>query len=108
MQDDTTYHALANATLLHLADRLEDAFDEGAIDDFEHGETVLSIEAGGKVVVVSKHEATRQIWLASPISGGLHFFFDSPSQSWITAEGNELKRTLAQELAQLCGARLIF
>jgi frataxin len=59
----------------------------------------------GKQWLISKHTPSRQIWLSSPISGGLHFSFDD--NRWQIADGRELSSLLAAELAQLVQVTLL-
>ena len=108
MFDESTFHSIAEAMLMHLHDQLEEAYDEGDLEDLELEEDLLTITTeGDHTFIVSKHTASQQIWLASPISGGLHFSFDTPSQSWKTADGHDLKLTLARDLESV-GVKVYF
>jgi iron donor protein CyaY len=98
--DDTTYHATADATLAHLSEALEAAYDTGSIEELELQGGILTIRLpGGRVYLVSKHAPTQQLWLASPVSGGLHFRYEATTDAWILAGGQSLPILLTSELA---------
>lgn len=98
--DETLYHTIADATLMHCYDQLDDAFECGAIDDIELQNGILSIlTASGVTLIVSKHTPSRQIWLASPVLGGLHFSYDVGAQHWALPDTRALYDVLRSELA---------
>lgn len=108
MLDESHFHAVADATLTHLFDQMEDAFDDGVFDELELVDGVLRIEdAEHHVWIVNKHTASRQIWLASPRLGGLHFSFNYDEQAWMLPDGRNLKDTLSQEIQSLTGAHIV-
>jgi len=93
--NESDFHSLADAELAVLSDALEIADGEGALE-LESESGVMTIELpGGKQWVVSKHAPTRQLWLSSPVSGGLHFGYDG---AWKLPDGRILRELLAQEL----------
>ena len=97
--DEKRYHVRADTMLMHCFDQCEAAFEAGALDDLELQGGILTIQVRpGYVYVVSKHAPSLQLWLASPISGGLHFFFDEVAQRWCLADGRELGVLLVGEL----------
>lgn len=99
MLDETHFHAMANATLMHCYDQLEDAFERGEIEELDLEEGILTIEvADGKKFILSKHTASRQLWLASPFSGGLHFAYSVESQRWVDAADLVLYEVLRRDL----------
>ncbi len=101
--NDSDFNRLADATLTRLSDRIEDA-DAGGVLDVELVPGVLTVELPkGKTMVVSKHGPSRQVWLSSPISGGLHFPFDEGRQAWALASGVVMEELLASEIRQLSG-----
>ena len=109
MMNEQKFHAIADATLMHLFDRLEDAFERGDFEelDFEE-EGVLKIETnGGQVFIVSKHAPSCQMWLASPISGGSHYSYNESEEVWELADGSTLKARLMEEIAQTANVRVI-
>ena len=98
--DDTRFHAIADATLLHCFDQLDDAFENGAMEDLELQNGILTIvTTDNQTFLLTKHGPSRQIWLASPMSGGLHFSFDENEQRWKLPDGTLLYTLLRRELA---------
>lgn len=110
MLEESRFHALANATLMHINDQLEQAYDTGQLDelDLDEGGGLLTIITPDDVTfVINKHAPSGQIWLASPLSGGLHFDFDEQAQEWRLSDGRTLKAILAGDLEQSCGLRVV-
>jgi len=98
--DETHYHTIVDATLNALADSLEPAFDRGALEDLTLQSGVLTlVTQSGTTLVISKHTASRQLWLASPVSGGLHFSYDSAKKHWQLADGRVFHEVLTGELS---------
>lgn len=109
MLSEAHFHAIADATLLHLFDRLEDAFERGDFEELDINNGILTIETvSGKTFIVSKHAPSCQLWLASPISGGHHFTYNESEQSWELPNGETLKTLLAAELASTASVEVIF
>ena len=101
MLDETHFHAITNATLMHINDQLEQAYDQGDLEelDYDEGAGILTIITPDDVTfVLSRHEPSRQLWLASPLSGGLHFDYSQESQEWQLSDGRTLKLVLADDL----------
>lgn len=99
MFDETHFTAIASATLDHCFDQLEEAYERGEVDELELNEGVLTIETpDGKTFVVSKHGPSKQLWLASPYSGGLHF--DYTGERWQLANGHSFYDVLKHDLAK--------
>jgi iron donor protein CyaY len=90
---DTRYHQLADMIFNQLESSLEEADAAGSLElEVTGGVMTITLESS-KTFVVSKHQPTGQIWLSSPISGGLHFSHqDNRSQ---LADGRELTAQLA-------------
>jgi iron donor protein CyaY len=104
MTSESEFHRFADATLDALFDQLESAYESGSLEDLELQEGVLTIQTQlGQTFVISKHTASGQIWLASPISGGLHFSYESESGEWLLPDGTPLTARLTQELMQSGG-----
>ena len=104
--NDTEFHTLATAILSRIADRLEAAYEAGDLDDLALEAGVLTIKtASGQTFIVSKHEPSQQIWLASPFSGGLHFSYDASKQQFQLSHGATLDDTLGSDLAR-CGVAM--
>jgi frataxin len=97
--NETDYHRLAGATLERICAALEKADEKGFVEMEETGEMV-SIVAGGKEFIVSKHVPTRQLWLSSPMSGGLHFSYDEAKKDWLLPDQRSLMPLLMDELKQ--------
>lgn len=75
--DETEFEALAERAL----NRIEVALEESAVDaDIERKEGgVLELEfADGAKLIINRHSAAREIWLAAR-SGGFHFRWDGSS-----------------------------
>ncbi len=111
MLEESHFHAYANATLLHINDQLEQAYDCGDLDDldYDEGAGILSIITPDDVTfIVNRHAPSKQLWLASPRSGGLHFDFNSDAQEWLLSDGRSLKKVLADDLEQSCGLHVVF
>lgn len=95
---DSAFLLLADATLNRLADMAEIADDEGQLD-IELAEGVLSISfPNGKQFIVNRHKPTQQVWLSSPLSGGLHFDYDEAEKAWLLEDGRRLDTLLKAEL----------
>lgn len=109
MLSESHFHAIADATLLHLFDRLEDAFERGDFEELDLNGGILTIETmEGKTFIISKHAPSLQLWLASPLSGGHHFPYDETAGCWSIASGHDLKALLARELEKAAGIKVIF
>jgi iron donor protein CyaY len=105
--NETAFQSLAAATLAQLSQALEPAYETGALDDLVLKDGVLTITTGNaRVFVVSKHSPTQQIWLASPLSGGLHFTYAEQSQTFQLSNGRTLHEALRHDLTQ-CGIEAI-
>jgi len=87
------FDSLADAMLERIARAVEES---GADCDCEpKGSGVLELEfADGSRIVVNRHSAARQIWVAAR-SGGYHFRWDG--SDWVdTREGSELLAALSK------------
>lgn len=99
--DEKHYHTIADATLMHCFDQLDNAYDNGALEDLELEAGILTITATtGRTFVLSKHAPSLQLWLASPLSGGLHFRFDEAERLWALTDGRKLYDVLRADLKQ--------
>jgi iron-sulfur cluster assembly protein CyaY len=102
--DEREFEALAEAALA----RLERALDESGIDaDVELKEGgVLELEFGdGARIIVNRHSAAREIWVAAR-SGGFHFRWDG--SLWRdTREGTELFAALSKLVSAQTGTGVI-
>ncbi len=109
MLDKTTFDSLADSFLETIFEAIEEQDTEMVIDaDLNDG--ILSLELNtGQEYVISKHAPSKQIWLSSPVSGGLHYDFNEQTESWeLTRDGSQLDELLSLELYQLTGNQFDF
>ena len=98
--NETEFDRVANAALQEIERRLEAC---GADLDFELKEGgVLEVEfADGSKLIVNRHAAAREIWLAAR-SGGFHFRWDGAA--WRdTRDGSELFAALSRVASEQAG-----
>ena len=98
--EEREFNALADAMLGRIESALESC---GADLDFETGAGgVLEIElADGSRIIVNRHTAAREIWLAAR-SGGYHF--RPQGDRWLASrDGEELLAALARCIAEQGG-----
>ena len=104
MLSDSEFEALATRAL----ERVEAALEASGIDaDFEVKEGgVLEIEfAGGSKIIVNRHAAAREIWVAAR-AGGFHFRWDGAA--WRdTREGSELFAALSRLVSAQGGEEVL-
>ena len=104
MLSDTEFERLATQALA----RVEAALEASGVDaDFELKEGgVLEIEfAGGAKIIVNRHAAAREIWVAAR-SGGFHFRWDG--SAWRdTRDGSELFAALSKLVSAQGGAPVL-
>ncbi|MBI1778830.1 MAG: iron donor protein CyaY [Proteobacteria bacterium] len=107
--DEGAFQVLADATLRELMTALDDDLGDLADVDLGNGILTIELESGAKYIV-NKQSPNRQIWLASPTSGGWHFEHaggdSSPSHWRATKGGTTLASLLADELARATGVEL--
>jgi frataxin len=96
-QDAADHWLEALFELLEVEDveaRLDIDLEEGVMTIIVDDETTL---------IVSKHAPSKQLWLSSPISGGLHFSAVDGGKDWALDDGRRLSIVLAEELKHLSG-----
>src|SRR5437667_9239421 len=102
--DEREFDVLATQTL----QRIERALDESGIDaDFELKEGgVLELEFdNGSKIIVNRHAAARQIWVAAR-AGGFHFRWDGAV--WRdTRDGTELFAALSKAVSAQSGQAVL-
>jgi CyaY protein len=102
--DERQFEALATQAL----QRIERALEDSGIDaDFELKEGgVLQLEFGnGSKIIVNRHGAAREIWVAAR-SGGFHFRWDG--SAWRdTRDGAELFAALSKLVSAQSGTGVI-
>ena len=99
----TEFHQLADLILNDLFEYAQDLADNITIDDIvevelHDGIVNIDFEDNKKYFVINKHEASKQIWLSSPVSGASYFEY---KDSWLPIKGaadKELISFLKQEL----------
>ena len=101
---ESEFESLADAALAAL----ERAFEASALDaDIQtKGSGVLEIEfADGSKMVINRHGAARQIWVAAK-SGGFHFSYDGTA--WRdTRNATELFAAVSQLVSEQSGAAVL-
>jgi frataxin len=98
---ETAFITLAEAALNRLGVMVE-ALDEEDILEVEQASGMLTIELpSGRQFVLNRQIPTRQIWLSSPLSGGLRFDYDEGEQQWALADGRRLDTLLKADVETL-------
>lgn len=106
MQSATDFQHLATLELERLAHAIENADEDGQLEvDWENGVLCLSLP-DGRQYMLHPHHASRQLWVASPVRGGLHFSLNAAEGKWRLADGQELWHILAEELQLEAGIAL--
>ncbi|MDA8258743.1 MAG: iron donor protein CyaY [Betaproteobacteria bacterium] len=105
--DEREFMAAADAELARIEAALEAAAMSGVADfDFETKPGgIIEIECeNGTRIIVNRHGAAREIWLAAK-SGGYHF--RPEGGKWVgTRDGEELLAALARTLSEQSGVRI--
>lgn len=100
---NTDFQLEAKKTLDELADLL-DKFDSSGDLELEYSDGIITITLlSGKQFIINKHAPSSQIWLSSPLSGGLHFSRDVACCKWKLNDGRDLYGILAGELKSIAG-----
>ena len=108
MMTETQYHQLADKTLEAIAAALESADESGDIEvDLEGAVLTIGLPSS-KQYLVSKHAPSQQLWVSSPVSGGLHFSYDKVTDSWHLPDGRHLHSLMATELETLAGIEMVW
>lgn len=102
--DETAFDEVATLWLEELFELLEEEDDEALLDiDLEEGVMKIVVDSEN-TFVLSKHTPSKQLWLSSPLSGGLHFdAIDEEGTDWELQDGRRLSTILVEELLQLTG-----
>lgn len=104
--DENAFKALAGETLARLAEAVEEALGDRLDVDLEEGILSIELETGAQYVI-NGHAPSRQIWMASPVSGGSHFAYDDGRGKWTDTRGEaSLGGLLAGELEAATGIAL--
>ncbi len=92
------------AHIEHALDRLQESVDVTWDYELKPGGIIeLDFEAGGKIII-NRHAAAREIWIAAR-SGGFHFKPPiEPEQAWTdTRTGNALAAVLSECISDQAG-----
>ena len=104
--DENKFDTLAEQTLNHFLDTIDDALGDILDVDMDNGMLTIKAESGAQYII-NKHGPNRQIWVSSPLSGASHYAFDETRGGWTdTRDGESLPARLAGELSQLAGVAL--
>jgi CyaY protein len=101
---ESDFNNSAAATLDRIAQALEESAAQCDCELKDGG--VLDIEfADGSRIIVNRHSAAREIWVAAR-SGGFHFRHDGAN--WVSArDGSELFAALSRFVSQQSGVAVI-
>jgi len=100
---ETAFHKLADTTLDILYDILEQA-DESGLLDVEYQDGIMTIRLpSNQHYIINKHAVSREIWVSSPMSGGLHFKYDG---DWKLPDGRTFQHVLTDELRSLANIEI--
>lgn len=103
---ENDFQKLAQKTLDAIADNL-DGLDEAGAIELEYSNGIINITTNSnKQFIINKHAPSGQIWLSSPVSGGLHFSYNQSSGKWLLGDGRELKSMLENELESSAGVKV--
>jgi CyaY protein len=107
--DEQEFLKAADAQLARVEAALEAASESGVVDfDFETkpgGIIEIEFENGSKIIV-NRHVAAREIWLAAK-SGGFHF--RPEGGNWVgTRDGEDLMVALARTVSEQAGVSVSF
>lgn len=95
-QDDAKFDKLADAKLRQI-DHALSSFDPDEVECYLGGDILnLTLSTGAKVVI-NRHRAARQIWMAAQ-RRAWHFDYDAATSSWRTKD-EELVSALEQLLS---------
>ncbi|KAI6136928.1 hypothetical protein F5141DRAFT_58745 [Pisolithus sp. B1] len=101
------YHALSDATMTVLLERLEGLLDELGNNDAEvdYHSGVLTLKLGPHgTYVINKQPPNKQIWLSSPISGPKRYDYVRATDDWgYSRDGQELSALMERELSETLG-----
>lgn len=101
--DESAFSELAEAELVRIEAALEACGADIDIETMPGGVLELEFENGSKMVI-NRHLAAREIWVAAK-SGGFHF---APRDgAWIAGrDGSELYATLSRLVSEQSGAEV--
>jgi iron donor protein CyaY len=95
--EDEEYEKLANKLLESIVAQIEENEVCNDIDVDYDGE-ILIIEASKGKYIINKHNAAKEIWMVSPISGPHHFHMSD--EEWIDEHDEDILMILSKEMSQ--------
>lgn len=90
MMDESRYHSLADKTIQHIVDLVDDALGDEYDADIQNSVATIETPKGGKYII-NKQAPSQQIWLSSPISSATHFAWDEPAQAWVSTKDANIR-----------------
>lgn len=107
--DESNFLVIVNATLQSVFDQLEDNLADHLEADLESGVLTVTFQEEGEYVI-NRHLPNRQIWMSSPISGGIHFNYDEKTGNWVSTKDSTVifQDVFASELRQITGVPFYF
>ncbi|OJX13071.1 MAG: iron donor protein CyaY [Caedibacter sp. 37-49] len=102
MQNNANFKFIARKTLELLSSKLEEILEDTA--EIEETEDILKILLADMTILLNLHAPSNQIWLSSPLSGALHFFWDETQAKWISTRSSseDLFSCLEKDLSHFC------
>ena len=99
MLNESQFNILVDSYLEMIANEIE-LKDEDMLIDVDLTPDMLTLELdSGQQYVISKNNAAKQLWLSSPISGGLHYNYNEISNLWeLIKDGSRFDELLTKEL----------
>lgn len=98
--EEREFNALADATLRRIEDAVESCGADVDLEVKPGGVLELEFEDGSKIII-NRHTAAREIWLAAR-SGGYHFRPDG--ERWVsTRTGEELMAAIGRCMSEQAG-----
>ncbi len=102
------FHKLASSSLDNLANALDELDSDGIIEVEYQNDIITITTQQKKQFIVNKHSPSNQIWLSSPISGGLHFSYNGTDKNWQTVDGKVLEQVLKHDLKISANIEVLF
>jgi CyaY protein len=106
--DEQTFLRLADERIERLEATLERLVDEDDIEldvELKPGGVIELECSNGSKIIINRHTAAREIWIAAR-SGGYHFAFDG--QNWTSGrDGSEFLAVLSRCIAEQTGQKVV-
>lgn len=90
-QNEAEFKAKVADAMYDLADYFSAQYESQG-DDFivDAQDDSLSLSLKGYQILASRQTPSRQIWVATPISGSLKFDYDNDKQIWVETKNNNM------------------